>query len=104
MLKDQIKSCKNKHPNSCKRFQIDISCKFGSSCAYLYLDHAGQGTRTNEIKVEVDILENATKEGITQLKATIKHFSEKMLTLETKMAHSKEYPDVEVAEKEKHTY
>ena len=74
-LKDQIKLCKNKHPESCKRFQID--CRYGSSVAYLYLDHSWYGNKkiNNEIKVEVENLENATNEGITQLKATVEECS-----------------------------
>ena len=104
-LKYQIKFCKNKHPKNLKRIQIDIFCRFGNSCAYLHLDQSGQGNNkiTNEIKVEVENLENATKEGIPQLKATVQHLSEKMLSLENKLAHPKEDPVVEVREKVKHT-
>ena len=40
-FKDQIKFFKNKHQTSCKRFLIKISCRFGSSCAYVHLDHSG---------------------------------------------------------------
>ena len=58
---------------------------------------------TNEIKVEVENCENATKEGITQLKANVQNLSEKMLNLETKLAHPNKDPVVEVAEKVKHT-
>ena len=42
-------------------------------------------------------------EGITQLKATVQHLSEKMFTLETILANPKEDPVVEVAEKVKQT-
>ena len=64
-LKNQIKLVKNKHQTSCKRFEIDVYCRFGSSCAYLHTDNSGCGNKqiTNEIKVEVENLENLTKEG-----------------------------------------
>ena len=58
---------------------------------------------TNEIKVKLENLENSTKEGIHQLKATVQHLSKKILTLETKLAHPKEDPVVEVMEKVKQT-
>ena len=91
-----------KTPKSCKRFQIDISCRFGSSCAYFHLDHSGEKKITNELKVEVDNLEKATKEGIDQVKATAQHPSEKVLFIETKQAHSNEYPVAEVIENVEH--
>ena len=59
------------------------------------------------IKVEVETLENATKEGIYQLRATVQHLSEKMLNIETKLAHPDKDPvvEVEVVEKKvKHTH
>ena len=59
-------------------FQIDISCRFGSSCACLHIDNSGYGNKqiTNVIKVEVENVENVTK-----LKATVQHLSENMLTV-----------------------
>ena len=82
---------KNKHQKSCKRIQIEISFRFGSSCANLHLDTSKKGNKqiTNKIKVDVENHENATKEGFCQLKATVQHPSEKMLTLETKLDHPK---------------
>ena len=38
-----------------------------------------------------------------KFKATVQHISEKMLTLETTLAHPKEDPLVQVPEKVKHT-
>ena len=54
-----------------------------SSCAYLHHDHAREGNKktTNDIKVELENPEKATKEGIHQLKATVQHISENILTL-----------------------
>ena len=71
----------------------------------MHFHHSGKENKqiTKEIKVEVDNVENATKEGIYQLKATVKHISEKMLTLKTKLAHPKKDSVVEVTEKVKHT-
>ena len=57
----------------------------------------------NEIKVEVENVENVTQKGMYQLKATVQHLSENMLTLETKLAHPTEDPVVEVTEKVKDT-
>ena len=91
-LKDEIKFCKNKHTKNCKRFRFEIFCRFKSTRAYLLLDHYRQGNKkiTNDIKENVKNLENATKEGIHQLKANVQHLSENMLTQETKLAHPKE--------------
>ena len=63
---------------NCKRFQIAIACRFGSSCEYLNLDHTVQGNKTitNKIQVEEENLEISTKEGIHLLKASVKHISE----------------------------
>ena len=58
---------------------------------------------TNEIKVKLENLENSTKEGIHQLKATVQHLSEKILTLKTKLAYSKRDQVFEVIENVKHT-
>ena len=71
----------------------------------MHLDHSGQGNKkiTNEKKIKVDNLEDFTKEGIHQLKAFVQHLSEIILTLETKLAHPKEDPVVEVTEKVKQT-
>ena len=70
----------------------------------MHIDNFGKGNKqiTNEIKEEVENLEIVTKEGIYQIKATVQHLSEKMLTLETKLAHPTEYQVVEVTEKVKH--
>ena len=71
------------HPKSCRRFQIDRSCRLGSSCAYFYPDHSREGNKktNNDVRVELESPEKATKEGIHQLKATIQHLSAKILTL-----------------------
>ena len=53
--------------------------------------------------VEVESVEKITRKGIYQLKATLQHISESMLTLETKQAHSVEDRVIEVTEKNKHT-
>ena len=102
---DQIKFCKEQHPKSCRRFQIDKSCKFGISCAYLHPDYSEEGNKkiTNKIIVNLENLEKATKEGMDQLKASAQQLSEKILTLEAKLAHSKEDKVVKVIEKVKHT-
>ena len=36
----ELNSARKKQYTSCKMFQIDISCRFGSSCAYLNFDHS----------------------------------------------------------------
>ena len=60
---DQIKFCKNKQPKSCRRFQIDRSFRLESICANLHPDHSREGnkTTTNDIKVELENPEKATK-------------------------------------------
>ena len=40
-FKDQINFVKNIHQKSCIWFQIDISCRFGISCAYLHINNSG---------------------------------------------------------------
>ena len=67
--------------------------------------HLEEGNKniTNDIKESQTNLEKATKEGINQLKATAQHISENILTLETKLTRSTEYPDAELIEKVKHT-
>ena len=62
-LKDEINFVKNKHQKNCKMFQIDISCRFGRSCTYLHIDNSRQGNKhiTNEIKVDIENIENVTK-------------------------------------------
>ena len=60
----KFKCFENKHQKSYKRFQIDISCRFGSSCAYFHIDNSGKGNKqiTNEIEIDVENLENVTKD------------------------------------------
>ena len=76
----------------------------GSSCAYLHNDHSEEGNKkiTNEIKVGLDNLK-ANKEGIEQFKLLHNIYQKRIITLETKLAHSNVYPVTEVIKKDKHT-
>ena len=70
-----MKSRKENHSKTRKRFHLDKSCRFGRSCAYLHPDHYEKGNKkiTKEIKEELENLEKTTKEEIDQLKITAKH-------------------------------
>ena len=65
----------------------------------MHPDNSEEGSKkiTNAIKVELENLKNSTQE------ANAQNLQQKISPLETKLAHSKEYPVVEVKEKVKHT-
>ena len=60
---------------SLRSFQTDKFCRFVSCCDYLppYHSEKGNNNITNEIRVELENLEKASKEGFNQLKATAQH-------------------------------
>ena len=74
-----IKVSKTNIPKVVEGSKLTTSCRFGSSCAYWHPDHSEEGDKkiTNDIKVELEHLEKAAKEGINQLKATAQHLPEK---------------------------
>ena len=54
---------------------MDQYCRFAGSCVYLLPDYSEEGNKKikNQIKVELESLKKATKEGIDQIKATAQY-------------------------------
>ena len=100
---ENIKVCNKRHPTSCRRFQINKFCPFGSTCAYFHseLSEEVNDKSTNEVKRKLTNLENIMSSELAQLKVTVKLLSNKIKVLETKLfdqSNSEKDPVVEVLE------
>ena len=64
----EIKSCRKRHPKTCRRFSLENFCQFGERCSYVHVarDHNKVAFNKivedmNNIKAELDLLKNTVK-------------------------------------------
>ena len=105
-----IKCCHKRHPKVCKRFALEIFCKYGEHCAYEHIVKDQSKGEVDElvedmknIKAELDILKNTVKslsqikeegkvikKSIHDLKADIKNIKAENLQMSRKIGQLEE--------------